>query len=139
MRAQPGAWLPVAALVCLLCFSPALAAPPPPAPTDGGSCGVVNPPAYYQRYRRAEYPADAPFFQWWYFWLHNERTHEHFYFRSASPPRAAASRPARSYGMLDCPGGGDPAAPGVWASFGVVNGSAAAAATLQVRAVRRRG
>ena len=40
--------------------------------------------------------------------------------------------------MLDCPDGGDPAAPGVWTSFGVVNGSAAAAATLQVRVVSRR-
>ena len=44
-------------------------------------CGVLNPPEYYQRYRRSEYPLDKPFFQWWYFWVHNEITHEHFFFR----------------------------------------------------------
>ncbi len=27
------------------------------------SGGLLNPPSYYQRYRRAEYPSDQPFYQ----------------------------------------------------------------------------
>ncbi len=29
----------------------------------GADTGVLNPTSYYQRYRRAEYPSDKPFYQ----------------------------------------------------------------------------
>lgn len=46
-----------------------------PAPGDAaaggifGPDGIVQPPAFYQRFRRSEYPRDKPYFQWWYFCL----------------------------------------------------------------------
>jgi hypothetical protein len=42
--------------------------------------GIVNPPAYYQRYRRDEYPADHPFFQWWYFYLADFANNRYIFF-----------------------------------------------------------
>lgn len=40
--------------------------------------GVVNPPSFYQRYRRDEYPTDQPFFQWWYYYF-SDFTNDKYY------------------------------------------------------------
>ena len=42
--------------------------------------GIVDPPPHYQRYRRDEYPKALPFFQWWYFWVKDVASDEHYAF-----------------------------------------------------------
>ena len=42
--------------------------------------GVVQPPSYHQRYRRAEFDADKPFFQWWYFAVKDHKNNRYFAF-----------------------------------------------------------
>jgi len=45
--------------------------------------GIPNPPSYYQRFRRSEYPASHPFYQWWYFTIKDLEHGEHFAFTYA--------------------------------------------------------
>ncbi len=42
--------------------------------------GVSQPPSIHQRYRRAEFDADKPFFQWWYFAIKDHRNNRYFAF-----------------------------------------------------------
>jgi hypothetical protein len=42
--------------------------------------GVVQPASYHQRYRRAEFDADKPFFQWWYFAIKDQKNNRYFAF-----------------------------------------------------------
>ena len=80
----------VCLLLACLCIAPLLASPV----ADEDDFGTINPPSYYQRYRRSEYPADGPYFQWWYYWIHNARTHEHFYFRYPKAHRVSGRSPS---------------------------------------------
>jgi hypothetical protein len=59
MMAVPGSvFVGVAALCALVACCAAF-----PFPGDG----IVDPGSHYQRFRRSEYPASDPYFQWWYF------------------------------------------------------------------------
>lgn len=42
--------------------------------------GVVQPGSYHQRYRRAEFSANKPFFQWWYFTVKDHKNNRYFAF-----------------------------------------------------------
>ncbi len=42
--------------------------------------GVVQPESYHQRYRRAEYFSDKPFYQWWYFAVKDHKNNRYFAF-----------------------------------------------------------
>ena len=42
--------------------------------------GIVQPSSYYQRYRRAEFDANKPFFQWWYFTIKDLKNNRYFAF-----------------------------------------------------------
>jgi hypothetical protein len=74
-----------------------------PFPTKG----VVNPGRYYQRYRRSEYP--APFFQWWFFWIRDTATNNHYTFTYAM---SSATEPKENggafLGFSAIPDAGDP-------------------------------
>jgi hypothetical protein len=42
--------------------------------------GVVQPASYHQRYRRAEFDMNKPFFQWWYFAIKDHKNKRYFAF-----------------------------------------------------------
>jgi len=56
----------------------------PPSPTT--TTGILNPGPHDIRYRRPEYPADQPYYQWWYFNARDRQSHRQFAF---------------AYGMID--------------------------------------
>lgn len=55
-----------------------------PLPTSGD----VDPRPFLERFRRQLYPSGDQFFQWWYFWLHDDATSEHwaFYYMFSDTP-----------------------------------------------------
>eukprot|EP00762_Andalucia_godoyi_P000949 ANDGO_03896.mRNA.1 hypothetical protein len=40
--------------------------------------GIVDPGSHYQRFRRAEYPASEPYFQWWYYCFKDMAANRYF-------------------------------------------------------------
>ncbi len=68
--------------------------------------GVVQPGGYFQRYRRAEYDRERPFFQWWYFAIKDLASNRYF---------------ALDYSLSDS--AEDPTNEGSYVMFGMVDGN----------------